>query len=196
MKSDALVVFGREPRPGKVKTRLAKQIGAGPACDLYKDLLNSTIEVCLKVDANRFLYLPEGDLLAVPDGSFSLRVQSGDDLGPRMDHAFCECFENGYARVVLVGSDCPYLSPSILRDAFSALDGCETVFGPAVDGGYYLVGQRAPARDLFSNIAFSCATVFRQTMSRLEENGWSYSVLPILEDIDDLASFERYIKRS
>ena len=194
MKSDALVIFGREPRPGKVKTRLAKQIGAGPACDVYKGLLKTTIETCSRVDADRFLYLPEGDQVAVPQGTFSIGVQTGDDLGTRMDRAFRECFASGHQRVVLVGSDCPYLSPSILREAFTSLDGFETVFGPAVDGGYYLVGQTAPARDLFSEIDWSSAVVFRQTKSRLEENGWSHTVLEILEDIDDLASYERYQK--
>jgi uncharacterized protein len=194
MKSEALVIFGREPRPGKVKTRLGKQIGSGPACDVYKDLLKTTIEACSSIDADRFLYLPKGDRVAVAHGSFSIRAQTGDNLGARMDHAFRECFANGHQHIVLVGSDCPYLSPSILRGAFSALDDNETVFGPAVDGGYYLVGQRAPARNLFSDIVWSSTDVFRQTMSRLKENGWSHSLLATLEDIDDLDSFERYQK--
>ena len=191
MKPEALIVFGRQPAAGRVKTRLAKEIGAEEACSVYRELLQETLEAAAGVDAVRYLYLPPGDRFD-PGQAFSLREQSGSDLGERMDSAFRDTFSAGHRRVVLVGSDCPYLTPDLIGEAFSLLDESETVFGPAKDGGYYLVGQRTPARDLFSGIPWSTERVWELTRARLGKQNWSCSVLEKLEDIDDQASLERY----
>ena len=192
MAGDALVVFAREPVPGRVKTRLAKEIGAESSARVYQDLLRLTLDVARSSDATRFLCLPEGDRLDVADGAFTVRPQVGADLGDRMNAAFCDRFAEGFGRVLLIGSDCPTLSPAILGRAYAALDQSQTVFGPARDGGYYLVGQVPPARDLFSGIPWSSPQVWELTRSRLMNRGWSFATLEVLEDIDDLDSLHRY----
>lgn len=191
MKPDALIVFGRQPVAGRVKTRLAKEIGEEEACSVYRELLQKTLEAAAGVDAIRYLCLPPGDRID-PGQAFSLREQSGSDLGERMDHAFCDAFSAGHQRVVLVGSDCPYLTAKLLEQALLKLKEYETVFGPATDGGYYLLGQRTPARDLFSGIPWSTERVWELTQARLAKNNWSCSILETLEDIDDRASLKRY----
>lgn len=191
MNPDALIVFGRQPVAGKVKTRLAEEIGAEEACSVYQELLLKTLKVGRGVNASRYLYLPPGDRFDPGEG-YSPGWQSGSDLGERMQGAFMDAFSLGHRRVVLIGSDCPYISADLLGRAFSFLDESDTVFGPATDGGYYLVGQRAPARDLFSGIPWSTDRVWELTQMKLNESDWSCSVLDILEDIDDWESLVRY----
>lgn len=186
----ALLVFAREPRPGRVKTRLARHLGEERACRVYEQLLRRTLEAAAAVKAHRYLYLPPGD--RYPQEGFTAARQAGGDLGARMAAAFAECFARGHRRVVLIGSDCPYLTVNILRRAFDLLADHQVVLGPARDGGYYLVGQRAPGGDLFSGIPWSTGRVFALTRERLEERGWSFALLERLEDIDELEAYRRW----
>lgn len=193
----AIVVFARQPVAGRVKTRLATEIGADEACRVYRELLAGTLHAAAAVNARRFLFLPEGDHLQPWEfavESFETRVQVGEDLGQRMDGAFRALFAEGLERVVLIGSDCPYLSAAILGDALAALKRSDTVFVPALDGGYALVGQRSPARDLFGGIPWSTPEVWRLTRERIAAGGWSCAVLPSVEDIDDAGALARWRK--
>jgi rSAM/selenodomain-associated transferase 1 len=191
MNENALIVFARQPVPGRVKTRLARELGDQAACQVYAELLRITLEAASGVDAARYLHLPPGDVLVSP--GFRPGEQSGRDLGERMHRAFTDAFRAGHGRVVLTGSDCPYLTPALLTDAFTALSSHDAVFGPALDGGYYLVGQAAPGKDLFSGIPFSTAEVWALTRKKLEASAIRFSVLPELEDIDEADAWKRYL---
>ena len=194
MKPRALLVFGREPVAGRVKTRLSVDTGAEAACSIYRELLQNTLAMAAKVAADLFLYLPPGDKSENIDQARAclVKAQQGPDLGSRMHQAFQDQFACGYQQVVLIGSDCPYLSSELVEEAFSALEKKEAVFGPAADGGYYLVGQCEFSRELFYGIRWSTPQVWSATKEILHRDQISYASLPVLEDIDDQESYRRY----
>ncbi len=193
--NEAVIIFAKEPVPGRVKTRLAKEIGADEACRIYQTLLDCTMKAIAPLKTTKYMYLPPGDrcwLHAEEQKDLCIRTQIGTNLGERMQNAFAECFAYLHERIVLVGSDCPGLNPSLLRKAFQALRRADTVFGPAADGGYYLIGQADTCRDVFSGIPWSTEKVWAYSRKRLEINNWSFDLLPVLEDIDTLADWQRY----
>jgi uncharacterized protein len=115
-----------------------------------------------------------------------LRAQPVGDLGRRLRFAFARHFEAGARRVVLIGTDCPDITSSILERAFTALRTTDLDLGPAVDGHYYLVGLRAPQPRLFQRMAWSTDQVFRATVQRAGVLGCSCLVLRRLRDLDTL----------
>ena len=158
-----IAIFARWPEPGKAKTRLIPALGAEGATQLYRTLLELTVREA------RGSGLP-----------FHLRVTGGEKL----------------TRVptpgMMIGSDCPGLTAALLREAGDALSSHEAVIGPADDGGYWLLGLRAPCPDLFVDMAWSTDAVFPETMRRLEARGIAPHLLPELTDIDtgeDLAAW-------
>lgn len=198
VRAEAIAVYGRAATPGRAKTRLARDLGPERAAAVYAELLRTALRAARAVDAARYLYLPPGDALAParwPLQGFTVAPQCDGDLGARMESTFAELFDAGHERVVLVGSDLPDLSPSHLEDALRRLRSVETVFGPATDGGYWLVGQRSPGRDLFAGIPWSTATVWDRTRARLDAHGWAYAALPELDDVDDVAALRRHAAR-
>jgi uncharacterized protein len=112
MTKKAIIVFVKNPEPGKVKTRLAKDIGDAAAVDVYRQLLRHTHDVLVPVEAGKFIFYADAinrlDLWET--NSFYKQLQQGNDLGERMQHAFSFLFEIGYDRVLIIGSDCPQLS--------------------------------------------------------------------------------------
>ena len=93
-------------------------------------------------------------------------------------------FEDGATRVVLIGSDCPALDPTIVITAFLCLEGRDVVLGPSTDGGYYLVGARESVPPIFDGITWSSPGVLSQTIDRLKDTGLSLAVLPPWYDVD------------
>ena len=182
-----IVVFGRVPLAGRVKTRLAAGIGAVAAADVYRLLLDHALAEARAVGPAVVLALAE----AAPPGvdwrsppGVALEIQSDGDLGARMRAAFGRRFAAGADAVVLVGSDLPGLTAGGLADAFSGLEEASVVLGPSDDGGYWLVGQRRPGRDLFSGIPWSSSGVLESTRRRLLELGVEHVELPRLRDLD------------
>lgn len=112
-------------------------------------------------------------------------VQSGDDLGQRMDAALQEAWAAGSRQVLIIGTDCPDLQVAHLQQAVAALRTSDLVLGPAVDGGYYLVGLRAPRSELFENIAWGTDAVLRQTLDVARRLRLSVQQLAILPDVDE-----------
>lgn len=182
MGQEALIVFLKNPELGKVKTRIAQTVGDAKALAVYEELLayNRT----LVADCTRpcFLffspYVPQHDW-PVAD-SF---LQSEGDLGKRMQTAF-EQLLGEYERVLLIGSDCPYLQQRHLEEAWAALEQREVVWGPAEDGGYYLIGLKKTAPALFERMAWSTEQVLSDSIRAAEELGWSYHLLEELSDVD------------
>ena len=189
----AVAVFAKEPVPGRVKTRLARTIGGREACSVYARLLDVTLGAVASVDAARYLFLPPGESYKLPEG-FDLERQDGGDLGERMGRAFDVLFRRGYDRVVLIGSDCPYLDATRLEEAFERLKAHPCVLGPSPDGGFYLVGQCSPGVDLFHGIPWSTTGVWSATMKRLSRLGTSAAVLEAAEDVDDYESYRRWLR--
>ena len=194
---ELLIVFARSPRLGQVKSRLAATLGAPAALQAYRELLEHAragAAGCPGVD--RWLCLtgddPDGEAAALA-ARFGLRVveQSGADLGQRMARALREGLV-GHSRVVLIGGDCPPIDADMLRAALRALLDHDMVFGPTEDGGYALIGTRAPCDPVFGAIDWGTATVMAQTRERLREVGLVAFELPTLWDVDEAADWARF----
>lgn len=183
--SEALIIFVRKPELGKVKTRLAAQIGNEKALSIYKKLLEHTKVVAKKAACDTFVFCTETWEDHFWEG-FYTGQQEGNDLGEKMQNAFSTLFKKKYKHVVIIGSDCPSLSANIIAEAFNALHNCNIVVGPAEDGGYYLLGMNALYPDIFRNKAWSTDLVFEQTINDVKALQLSYKVLPVLNDVDEL----------
>ncbi|MFC2176030.1 TIGR04282 family arsenosugar biosynthesis glycosyltransferase [Bacteroidota bacterium] len=196
MEEEFLIIFVKNPISGKVKTRLATSIGNRKALKVYEQLLNITLRVTKKVQAFKAVFY--SDFIATndlwDDDSFNKFVQTGKDLGSRMMNAFDQAFALGAKRVVIIGSDCPEISPETLEEAFEALTEKDTVVGPAKDGGYYLIGMKKPHPFLF-NKEWSTDTVFEDTLTDLKTNQLSFHLLPQLTDLDTINDLEPYKKQ-
>lgn len=190
-----LLIFIKNPVAGKVKTRLAKSIGTERALGVYLQLLHHTLEITKALALDKKVYysdwIEEKDNWA--KAGYEQGLQSGTDLGQRMSEAFERAFEDGYKKVVIIGSDCWELTPSILTEAFDSLNLKQVVVGPARDGGYYLLGMKHYYPELFLNKSWSTSSVFSETVADLRKRNLSYHLLPVLSDVDeekDLPPFE------
>lgn len=187
-----LVVFGREPVPGRVKTRLAREIGVERAAVVYAALLERTLAAAVATGVPVVLSLAEArrGTWAPPSG-LRVEVQSHGDLGRRMLEAFSRRFAEGVDRVLLIGSDCPGVSRFRLLEALEVLSRAPVVVGPAVDGGYWAIGQRAPGVDCFSGVPWSSPETLRATRRRLRRLGVPWEEIETLADVDTVEDLER-----
>ncbi len=181
-----LLIFIKNPRPGYVKTRLARTVGDAEALRIYHILLNKTREAATGTDAERWLcYSDEAtENDEWPSAQFRKSVQQPGDLGERMAGAFERAFEAGADRVVIIGSDCPELTPALLTKAFDALSTHDFVLGPTFDGGYYLLGMRAFNPSVFHEVAWSTEAVLPTTLARIQSLDQNVFLLPVLSDVD------------
>lgn len=201
--SRALLIFTRNPVPGKCKTRLAAVIGAQAALDIYLILLRHTASICAELkDVDKLVYFSEhpGDRSVWNPEIFDYRLQEGADLGLRMQHAFEDAFKAGYSEVIIIGSDLLDLSTSDLEEAFQQLIKAEVVLGPAQDGGYYLLGQKRPIPGIFQNKAWGSSTVLKDTLEDLKEVKTSLlhvrNDIDRYEDIEGIPVFKSYLKKN
>ena len=185
MMNEGLIIFVRQPEPGKVKTRLAAQSSDQLALAVYLRLLEHTRKLAHAARARVHVFATE----ALHDDfwkGFAIEMQQGADLGSRMEHAFALLMQRGYEKVVIIGSDCPALSPAHLTEAFARLDDHDLVIGPAQDGGYYLLGMKKLHAALFRNKHWSTCTVLKETEETIAALGLSCHALPQLSDVDQL----------
>lgn len=199
---NSLIVFVKYPEPGRVKTRLADGIGAHDAAAVYCRLVALTIERTVPPESqayDRIVYadpnFPLDRYRSWLPGAENLAIQQGDSLGERMRTAFLESFAAGYHKVALVGSDCPDVNAPLIQNAFSLLDDCDAVLGPAVDGGYYLIALTRDNEQIFKGIDWGTARVMQQTIARLEGSGLSRALLPVLRDVDRLEDLNFFRER-
>ena len=192
-----LLVFARAPRPGQVKTRLIPHIGAERAAAIYRALLSGTLQTALHAGfAATQLWLagdrhPYFDNIA-SGAALEIYQQQGADLGDRMRQAFARALKR-YRAAILIGSDCPVLTASDLKQARHALQKNDIVLGPARDGGYYLIGLCKNSSTLFKGITWGEASVLSETRARIKALGWQSSLLTERWDVDDLQSLQDYL---
>lgn len=176
----------KNPVKGQVKTRLAATTGDDKALEIYQHLLQHTAETALQADAVRYVFygtvVDRNDLF--PSEHFKKYVQCGGDIGERMEYGFSIPFKNEYKYVVLIGSDCPAITPAIIEQAFQALETHDLVIGPADDGGYYLLGMKKWERWMFHNQPWSTPELLHTTRKAIAEHGSTWFELPTLSDID------------
>jgi uncharacterized protein len=178
-----LVVFVKAPRAGAVKTRLAGTLLANLAPLPRVELCFTPAEAGAEIQP----WVRPGWLTC---------PQVGGGLGERLHAAFAEHFETDAQHVVIIGSDCPDVTATDIEDAWLALEGHDVVLGPALDGGYWLIGLRAPQPALFTGIPWSTDRVFGETMCRARETGLRVALLRELADVDTAADWERWLRRA
>jgi len=196
MKS-VLITFVKNPIRGKVKSRLAEVIGEDLTFHIYKALLHKTEEVTSTLNAiDKVVYysdfIEEDDYWSPKE--YRKEVQHGDDLGERMYNAFLQEKENGYDKIVIIGSDCYQLTSAILEEAFKELDRNDIVVGPAFDGGYYLLGMNELHEILFRNKSWGTSEVILETMVDIAELKLALDLLPMLNDVDVVADIPTELK--
>lgn len=171
--------------PGRVKTRLARDIGADKAAAVYAMLLEWTLAEAMATGVPVVLSLAE-TLTGIwnPPEGIQVEVQSQGDLGERMWEAFCRRFVEGTNRVLLIGSDCPGATRVHLLDALAILDGVPVVLGPSEDGGYWTIGQRAPGVNCFSEVPWSSPQTLQITRERLRMIDVDWAETETLTDVD------------
>jgi rSAM/selenodomain-associated transferase 1 len=182
-----------------VKTRLAATMGDKFAAYFYRQcaehIIQETAQLMPVVDRYLF-YDAAGQEMAMrrwlgPD--FHYQPQVGAHLGRRLAYAFQVAFAGEADRAVIIGTDIPDLTAGLLRQAFAALETYDTVIGPAVDGGYYLLGLREMIPELFRDIAWSTGRVLAQTKQRLDQQHLTMHLLPPLIDIDTAEDLHHWI---
>jgi hypothetical protein len=191
-----VAVFAKAPVANAVKSRLVPALGPEGAARLHADLVRRALDTALRAGVG------DVELWCAPDSSHpffadcardfgvALRSQEGADLGERMARAFGHALGDN-AALVLIGSDCPALTPRVIREAAVALAAHDAVIAPAEDGGYVLVGLSRADPGIFSGVAWGGADVMAETRRRLEEAGCRWKELETLWDIDRPEDYAR-----
>lgn len=186
MTNHALIIFVKNLVKDHVKTRLAATLGSEKAMAIYHQLLLHTHDAVQSLTADKFVFYSifiEDDIWQ--NDLFNKEIQTGIDLGERMKNAFTSVFEKGYQKAIIIGTDCPGINASILKDAVLNLNDSDIVIGPATDGGYYLLGIKKMHLFLFENIEWSTNKVLQQTINLSTLHQLSYFLLPELSDVDE-----------
>lgn len=199
-----LILFARYPVAGKVKTRLIPALGAEGAAALHRRLVLRALRIahalCQSQNVQleiRFAGGGANEMQHWLGDGWLCRPQCEGDLGQRMAGAFEDSFREGSPATVIFGSDCPSLTPDILNAAFELLKTNPVVFGPATDGGYYLIGLNQPMPELFQGVAWGTETVLSQSQQILERAGIRPAQLQPLEDLDrpeDVAAWQHIVE--
>ena len=195
-----LIQFAKAPEPGKVKTRLLPALTPEAAVEVHTELLRHTVQ-CLVGAALGPVHLAVAGATTHPvfasvrDGGVSKIIgQHGADLGQRMFHAIEDALAQ-YKRVLLVGSDCPFIDAQYLRQAVDALESAPVVLGAAQDGGFVLLGATSVDARMFTGVHWGSDSVLAKTQANLRGLGIGCTTLAALQDIDrpeDLAAWEAH----
>ncbi|MGM0450313.1 MAG: TIGR04282 family arsenosugar biosynthesis glycosyltransferase [Pseudomonadota bacterium] len=197
----ALMQFAKWPEKGQVKTRLAAELGERKALEAHlvltdtvlQNLMNSGLPLTFWWD--RAMATPpieaEGILLRLRKGGIPQRVQQGGDLGERMAHALEEAIAHAGAGMI-VGSDCPAVTPDYIRRASEALERADVVLGPSDDGGFVLIAARRTAPGMLDGPAWGSEQALAQTVAQLNEKGLQVECLEPLWDVDEPEDWARF----
>ncbi|WP_179343649.1 TIGR04282 family arsenosugar biosynthesis glycosyltransferase [Winogradskyella ursingii] len=183
MTKSLVIVFVKNIKLGTVKTRLAKTIGDYGAFEVYSELVKITEKATENLSVDKRIYFSN----AVVDSKWNNHtksVQEGNDLGERMLNAFKDGFNDGYNNIVLIGSDLPDINSNHILNGLEALEQNDVVFGPAEDGGYYLVGLSKLIPEIFQNKPWSQPDLLKNTLEELNQTDENIGILETLNDID------------
>lgn len=198
MTKNLIIILTKNPELGKGKSRLAATVGKKNALVIFKELIKHTVSITKNLEADKWVFYSDylGDNEYFDDSEYTKHLQEGTDLGERMRNAMVKATDAGYEKVMMIGSDCYQLSQSELEKGFKILDSNDFVFGPADDGGYYLIGTRTTFTKVFDNKTWSTATVLYEAIRDVEGADLSYGELSTLSDVDyeeDLGELRKFI---
>jgi len=189
MTKELIIVFVKNIKLGKVKTRLAKTIGNQGAYEVYSELVKVTEFATKNIATDKRIYFSDAIIDSKWIGDYKA-VQQGESLGDRMKNAFIDGFKDGYQRIVLIGSDLPDIKSEHLENGLKALETNDVVFGPAEDGGYYLIGLSKMHEFVFNKKPWSKTNLLEITLKELKQNNISFGLLEPLNDIDTFGDLE------
>jgi len=212
MKDVLIVQYAKWPQIGKVKTRLAKSLGEQKALDVHMQLLitvfnnlfinkSGVFELWLNKDgfnlntsglSTKEIEIQERMKVLLDKSNVAYQIQQGTSLGDKMAHTFESSLVN-FKKVIIVGSDCPNVSPEIIRQAVAELNNHDLVLGPAEDGGYVLIGASRFEASIFADVEWGKGRVLKKTLSNAR--GFNYKVALLEEswDVDELEDYERWL---
>lgn len=190
----ALGILAQAPVPGRVKARLADEVGPSVAAEVYWQVGRRVVAaVAAPGFRTTVWFAPAHEVAFVREwldgmGRIELRPQPAGTLGARLTFAFARHFQDGAARsgsgAVIVGTDCPGVDRRVVNEAFTALTRFDLVMGPTLDGGFYLLGLRGPAPELLHEVRWGTGAVAAQTRSRAAALGLRTQLLRPLRDVD------------
>ena len=189
-----LLIFVKYPEPGRVKTRLAEDLGHEKAAEIYASMAESVIHNLSKSkNYKTLIFFDPPDRKREMENwlgkRYQLLAQEVNSLGERMLNAFDKTFSLGADKAVIIGTDCLEITEEIISRAFQSLDEMDVVLGPAEDGGYYLLGMKESIPEIFDDITWSTSQVLGQTINKIKTMGLKFSLLKTLRDIDTISDF-------
>ena len=198
-KENLLLIFTKNPVAGKVKTRLAKDLGDDIALEIYKFLLEHSAAFTSSVNAEKHVYysdsITEQDIW--DNKIYKKKLQSGAHLGKRMENAFKNGFEENHEKIIVIGSDMYDIQAGDIEEAFQQLENHDYVIGPASDGGYYLFGMKSLNLKVFKNKDWGTSSVLKDTLKDLQKEDVKLletrNDVDLLEDIEDHPAFRNLI---
>lgn len=186
-----LIIFTRYPQSGKTKTRLIPALGEEGAANLQRQMTEYTVSKVKKFQSSAAISFEirfaGGDLQLMQNWlgtELNYQLQGEGDLGKRMKNSFLSAFNQGAQEVITIGIDCPGVNAQLLSEAFEKIRNCDLLLGPAVDGGYYLIGLKRAIEELFINIDWGTAKVLQQTVDIAQQFNLSVAYLQTLADVD------------
>lgn len=198
----ALAIFAKAPIPGQVKTRLCPPLTSDEAATLHGSFVLDTLErtktAARQLPIDRYLACAPSvthvffKIMEERQG-VKLIDQVGDDLGSRMNQAFKTLFAQGYRQVLLIGTDVPTLPFDHFKQALTSLENHDLVLGPALDGGYYLIGLKRLTPELFVDIPWSTDQALRLTQEKAVTLGLTTALLEPWRDVDTVADLQAII---
>ena len=202
--STALVIFAKAPIPGEVNTRLCPPLTPDEAATLHGSFILDMLErtklavATLQLPFHRYMACaPSSDLVffKIMEARQGVRLldQVGEDLGQRLHRTSVDLFANSYKQVIIVGTDVPTLPLSVYQEAFAMLGRSDVVLGPALDGGYYLIGLKQPTEKLFTGVPWSTDQVLAGTQQRAKTLGLSVGLTAAWRDVDTIADLQALI---
>jgi uncharacterized protein len=187
LKTNCLIIFTRYPEPGKTKTRLIPALGELGAAQLHRRMAEHTLQQARSLTCDIEVWYVGGTEELMQDWlgkDLCYREQPAGDLGDRLCAAFRSAFDQGYQTTMIVGTDCPGITTALLAQGFAELQNQVVAIGPAIDGGYYLIGLQQLVPELFQEIAWSTVIVFSETLAIADRLQLPTYLLPSLPDID------------
>lgn len=187
----AVVVFAKLPGLRIAKSRIAETVGWEKADEIYREMLTATAGVAK--GSTHFVAFTgadePGELSAIFDGCNGMFVQRGMTLGTRLRNAALTVFAKGYTHACFVGCDCPGLTSTILKSCLTDAHLSDLIFGPATDGGYYLIQATSKSVDIFSVSSWSTPSLLSDSIALATLKGWSYRCLDRLYDVDTYSDY-------
>ena len=192
----ALLIFAKAAEPGFSKTRLIPALGAVQAAAANEILSRRVFHAVAASQLNIVLWGASGHpalALWAEEYGWRLRQQRGDDLGQCMSHALTSALADGANQAIIIGTDCPLMSPAYIAQAESALETADVVLGPAEDGGYVLIGCKRAEPALFRDIDWGTDQVLEQTLRAASQAQCSIAMLATLWDVDRPEDWQRFL---